>query len=382
MDVIVALFASIFIILALIRFEITIAVFAGAVFMALTTSPESISHTLMAVPTWKIIAIVIFAFSIGYGMEVTKMMEKITGSVESFAGFFSVALIPMLIGLLPMPGGALVSAVMIKDFAEKFNIPPEKAVFINYWFRHVWVTFWPLYPNIVIAMGILSADYLEIARSTYPILIASLISGALIVGSGKREIRKQSKDFRGLLYMYPVLVIVIFTAITGDLLIALIAAFLSIIAFNSAYKKIPEIFRKTVDLKIILLVIGVLIYKNAIEMSGASQAFYEEVITLSNPYIAGFALPFVIAFATGIELSYTSVALPLLTSFTGTVNVVEKNLFVVFLGGILGVLLSPMHLCLVLSAKYFKARLYLVYRYLIPASLIAVLITLPFLKVL
>ena len=382
MDVVTALFVSIFIILLLIKFEITLAVFSGAIFLALATSPESIYTSLSDSSTWKIVAIVIFAFSIGYGMEVTKMLDKITETVESFAGVFSLALIPMLIGLLPMPGGALVSAVMIKDFVEKFRIPPEKAVFINYWFRHVWVTFWPLYPNIVIAMGILSADYGEIARATYPILLASIVAGVVMFGVKGKRGESGLLSLRGLIYMYPVILIVIFTAITGDLLIALIASFVSIVAFNRAYRKIPEIFKKTIDLKIILLVIGVMIYKTAIEASGASQAFYDEVLSMSNPYVAGFTLPFVIAFATGIELSYTSVALPLLTSFTGTVNVVESNLFLVFLGGILGVLLSPMHLCLVLTAQYFKARLYVVYRYLIPAALITVLIALPFLRVL
>ncbi len=382
MDVVTALFVSIFIILLLIKFEITIAVFSGAIFMAITTSPDSIYLALSSVSTWRIIAIVIFAFSIGYGMEVTKMLEKITESVESFAGYFSLAVIPMLIGLLPMPGGALVSAVMIKDFVEKFKISPEKAVFINYWFRHVWVTFWPLYPNIVIAMGILSASYSEIAGATYPILLASIVSGIAIFGLRSRGGEQTHSKVRGLIYMYPVLLIVIFAIVTKDLLVALIASFASIIIVNKAYRKISEIFRKTVDFKIILLVIGVMIYKTAIETSGASQAFYEEVLTLSNPYIAGFTLPFVIAFATGIELSYTSVALPLLTSFTGTGNVIEGNLFLVFLGGILGVLLSPMHLCLVLTAQYFKARLYMVYRYLIPAALLTMIISLPFLRVL
>lgn len=381
MDVVTALLISVVIILLLIRFEITLAVFAGALFLALTSAPQSIAATLTSLSTWKIVAIVIFAFSIGYGMEVVGMLKKVTESVHSLSGRSSVALVPMLIGLLPMPGGALVSAVMIKDLVKKFEIPPEKAVFINYWFRHIWVTFWPLYPNIVIAMGILSTSYSEIALSTYPILIASLISGAILFGAGgKSEVGE--RNFRGLLYMYPVLIIVIFAAITGELLIALMAAFFSIVAFNRAFSRIPEIFRKTLDVKIIVLVIGVMLYKNAIEMSNASSAFYSEVLSLSNPYVAAFSLAFLIAFATGIELSYTSVALPLLTSFTGTEDIVNSHLFIIFLGGITGVMLSPMHLCLVFTAQYFRARLYSVYRYLIPASLLTLLISLPFLKVL
>jgi len=380
MDVTSSLFISILIILLLIRFEVTVAVLAGAFFLAFTTSPESIFITLESLSTWKIIAIVIFAFSIGYAMDVSGMMKRITSSSVSISGKYSVALIPLLIGLLPMPGGALVSAVMIKDLVEKFRINVNKAVFINYWFRHIWVTFWPLYPNIVIAMGILSADYLQIAGSTYPILIASFTAGLFFLKI-KNGNFVERRDVRGLLYMYPVLIIAIFTYITGDLLLSLIASFLSIVMLNRAYRKIPEIFKKTLDVKIILLVIGVMIYKNAIQMSNASQAFYSQILSVSNPSIASFALSFLIGFATGIELSYTSVALPLLTSFTGVGTIVKPHVLVIFLGGIMGVLLSPMHLCLILSSQYFRARLYQVYKYLIPASLLTMLIALPFLKI-
>lgn len=380
MEVITALFISIVIILALIKFEISLAVLTGALFLALSTSPESISKTLTDLFTWKLVAIVILAFSIGHAMEVVGMLEKITESVYSLTGKLSLAVIPMLIGLLPMPGGALVSAIMIKEFVNKFKIKAEKAVFINYWFRHVWVTFWPLYPNVVIAMGILSTDYSEIASSTYPILLAMIISGLLIFRTGIWD-RPEKPNLKGLAYMYPVALIAMFTAVTGELLFALLISFFSIIALNRAYSKVFEILRKTVDFKIILLVIGVMIYKNAIQLSNASGAFYSEVLSISNPSVASFSLAFLIGFATGIELSYTSVALPLLTSFTGTGDVVNSHLMVVFLGGILGVMLSPMHLCLVLTAQYFRANLYRVYRYLIPSALATLLISLPFLRV-
>ncbi len=381
MNAVVALFISIFLILVLIRFEITFAVLAGALFLALTTSPESFARTIESLETWRIIAIVILAFSIGYSMEVVGMLEKITKSVHSFSGENSVALIPLLIGLLPMPGGALVSAVMIKDLVKKFKINAEKAVFINYWFRHVWVTVWPLYPNIVIAMGILSTNYVEIVKSNYPIFISSLVSG-LILFRMKRLSSKEKIDFSGLAQLYPIMIITALSFLTKSLLISLTAAFLSIIILNRAYDKVRKIFSKTIDLKIIILVFAVMLYKNAIQLSNSSQLFYDEIASISNPMVAAFLLSFLIAFATGIELSYTSIALPLLTSFTGIGNVIEKHLMVIFLGGILGVMLSPMHLCLILTAQYFKGNLYKVYRYLIPSALITLSLSLLLLKIL
>jgi hypothetical protein len=41
-----------------------------------------------------------------------------------------------------------------------------------------------------------------------------------------------------------------------------------------------------------------------------------------------------------------------------------------FASGFLGVLLSPVHICLVLTREYFKADLWGMYKMIIPASLI------------
>jgi hypothetical protein len=72
----------------------------------------------------------------------------------------------------------------------------------------------------------------------------------------------------------------------------------------------------------------------------------------------------------------------LLTGFTGTGDVIHKNLMLVFGAGYLGVMLSPLHLCLVFSADYYKANLYRVYKILAPTGvLFAVLLILLFLLI-
>ena len=50
-----------------------------------------------------------------------------------------VALLPAIIGLMPIAGGALVSAPMVVPGCDELNLSPERwRTFINYWFRHVW----------------------------------------------------------------------------------------------------------------------------------------------------------------------------------------------------------------------------------------------------
>jgi hypothetical protein len=126
-----------------------------------------------------------------------------------------------------------------------------------------------------------------------------------------------------------------------------------------------------------------MIYKELIEYTSSAEIFFTHLQELSlPPSLASFILSFVIGFSTGVEISYTSIALPLLTGFTGTGDVIHKNLMLVFGAGYLGVMLSPLHLCLVFSADYYKANLYRVYKILAPTGvLFAVLLILLFLLI-
>ena len=89
--------------------------------------------------------------------------------------------IPIIIGLIPMPGGAYFSASLLKLWEENRNV----LNFINYWFRHVFVFSWPLYPSLIISMKILNKNYLEILSSTIFLSLAAIISGMIIAKNRK-----------------------------------------------------------------------------------------------------------------------------------------------------------------------------------------------------
>jgi integral membrane protein (TIGR00529 family) len=60
--------------------------------------------------------------------------------------------LPALIGLLPMPGGALFSAPMVDSVDHDHTLNKARKASINYWFRHIWEYWWPLYPGVMLAM--------------------------------------------------------------------------------------------------------------------------------------------------------------------------------------------------------------------------------------
>src|SRR5689334_13715952 len=48
------------------------------------------------------------------------------------------AVMPALVGLVPMPGGAVVSAPLIDRSLGGSDVPATDKNLINYWFRHIW----------------------------------------------------------------------------------------------------------------------------------------------------------------------------------------------------------------------------------------------------
>jgi len=357
----------------------------GAILLGiLTIGLETFNQIFISatsIQTLKLLSIVILAFTLGYSMEYFKLLDNLTNSVAKMTGMLSLLLIPMIVGLLPMPGGALISAVMLVNLVKKFDVSPERATYINYWFRHPWVTVWPLYPSFIVGAAVVNAPFFEVFRATYPIAIISIASGFLITrifGRVEMKFDFSWKNFWKMIYSFYPVIIVAFSSLIFklDLLVTLIFALLVLFIHKRVkLKDLTSIFKKTIDLKIIILIFAVMIYKNLIEYTGSAEIFFQHLNEWNfSPAIASFLLSFIIGFSTGVEISYASIALPLLTTFTGVGNIVYKNFMLVFGAGYLGVMLSPLHLCLVLSSEYYKAEIFRVYRSLLPAGILTALL--------
>jgi len=388
MDPSLALFISIFLILILIRrVDVGIAIFVGALTLGILTvgltTFERLIITILKFETIRLILILILAFTLGYSMQNLGLLKSSCDLVSNLIGKLSIVLLPMIVGLLPMPGGALISAIMIKDLVKKYKVKPAEATFINYWFRHIWVPVWPLYPSIVICATIIKVGYIEIIKATYPIMIGMLLAGIIYIRNYFEEsnynfnninVNKFKLSVDLLKSFYPILLIAILGLIFKlDLLITLLLALAILYACKRpSIEQLKEILRKTVDIKIVILVIAIMCYEDLITYTNSAQVFFNHLNNLNVPLpLAAFILSFIVGFSVGIEISYSAIALPLLIMFTGIGSeLIPKNLMLVIAGGLVGVMLSPLHLCLILTSQYYSVKLIKVYKFLIPAAVI------------
>ncbi|MEM0507064.1 MAG: DUF401 family protein [Thermosphaera sp.] len=301
---------------------------------------------------------------------------ELVKSFESFGKRVASIAVPAVIGLLPMPAGAYVSATMIDPVYSKMGLSSEEKAFLNYWFRHLWVATWPLYQNIILAAALLGLTYAQIFSKTWIITASALASGVImfsIIYRGRGGSGSPGRSFKGLIHTWPFMLIALLTLAMGvQLHVSLLATVsLFIVAYRLGKNTVLQSLRKAADPTLIGLIIASLIFGNTIKATGLASILADSLA--SHGTLAVFAIPFIIVVATGFEFTFVALGFPALQ---GLLSSSSNYLTIAFLGGFLGAMLSPAHACLVMSSKYFNTELPRVYKYSIPAALITLLTSL------
>jgi len=352
------------------------------------------ARCLVALDTLELAALLLLVTMFGH---VLKQVEKIDGMMAALQDLIpsvrlNLVLAPAAIGLLPMPGGALLSAPMVGRIAERNNIDlaPERATVVNYWFRHIWEYSFPLYPVVVLLAHLLDVRVRTVAIVNFPLALFSVTVGALfyyrklpVVQQVRTTAGNRFTDLKQLLQNFWPVVLVVGAAVGFNIpLIACLAvtSVLLVAMYRLPTDKILRVVKATFSLELVLLVFGVAIFKRAVEQSGCVPATLDAFQQLGFPApVLLFGIPFIVAFMTGLAVSYVGVAVPILLPLlvgdvAGARAIDLSRMMLLFAGGYYGLLLSPVHLCLILTKQYFGAELGRVYRMLVPGvAVLAVL---------
>jgi len=352
---------------------------AGSILM-----PKTLS--LAAVVT----LILVLSSSMEQGGHMDRLLSNFRGLVANPR--LNLAIFPALIGLLPMPGGAVFSAPMVKELGNKSQLKPDQLSFINYWYRHIWEYWWPLYPGILLAVTLADMDLGTIMMVMWPFTIVAVSLGSLSIkrgdlkhAAGKRDKSRSVGPFlKGLI---PILMVIFIGLGAGIFLsrvfpglyiakeVGLIIALILSIAYVWSRNGMDgdKIRRVVIDphlLKMFYMIIAILIFKEMLEDSHAVAAISREFIGFSVPLtLIVIALPFIVGGITGITIAFVGSTFPIIVPLvhsTGEGSFMLAYVMLALVSGLAGVLLSPLHLCLLLSNQYFEAPFGRVYRYLLP----------------
>ncbi len=389
----IAFIASVLVlfILVIVRVNVAVAVvLSTVVYGVLALSPLgmllSILRALTNIRTYMVVSIFVMALFMSYELKVGGVLDMLTDSFAALGCRFAGYSIPAVIGLIPMPGGALVSAMTLKEhYFERLGLKPSFASYLNYWFRHVWVSVWPIYQGLIITAAVLGVSVYSVIAATYPITIGAILSGLIVSlpmmarlgNSGCRRSLKLGGILRG---VWPFILIAILTiGLKISVAYALLATLVPVLlTLRPSRDRLVEGLKFALNAKIIVIVLAVMIYREFIAESGAAAHLYRLLEQHSVPVlIVSFIIPFMIGVATSGEFVFAGTAFPLMTNILlsdGHIN--SLPMLVGYMGGFLGVMLSPVHLCLVLTAEHYNSRYRNIYIYIIPAAVLNIALTL------
>ena len=329
--------------------------------------------------TLKLVGIVVGVYILSGILRRTGHLENLVDSLQQLIKDYRLilAFIPALLGMIPMPAGAMFSAPMVKAVGDRADLTPEEITFVNYWFRHVWELAWPLFPGMILLVSLLKVEIEQVMIILFPFSIIAIIIGFIWMFTNlkrknyainKNNVYHNLKKF--LLSVWPILtVIILVTVVKIDLLFSLAIVILSLflINFNKLnFSVIKKIIKNDIDLTVIILVASIMIFQRMLQVSGAIEIIPEIFTKLGvHPFFALFFIPFFISIITGTSLSSIGIGLPILLPI---IIQNEANLYfamIAYVGAYTGMMLSPVHLCLVVTRNYFKADLIKIYKMLI-----------------
>jgi len=279
-----------------------------------------------------------------------------------------------VLGLLPMMAGAMMGAPIVEEAARRWNLSPAWKTFYNYWFRHIWEYFWPLYLNIILASTIFRIPIARLCLYQFPFTILAAGTGLVVLfrnvpaGTPEADGKGTWRDVWGVIQgLWPILltIVLIFAAGLKMLLALAISALLTQVAFRGPLADRWATIRTGFSLRIGLLTAALMVFKQILESSGALDAVAQVVDPAgASGYILLFAAPFLVALLTGVNQAFVAITFPLLVPIVGAVSPDPFLALFAYVSGFTGILISPAHLCLALTADYFKADLRDVYRIL------------------
>jgi hypothetical protein len=331
---------------------------------------DSMNYTLL-----NTVSSLVLAMFLANIYQETKASRELVDSLEHIGSGFASITVPAVIGLLPMPAGAYISATMINPIYTKIGFNSYEKTFLNYWFRHIWSSVWPLYQNIILASAILGLSYSELAARNCPIIFSSIASGLIayyMITRGKSKWRNKTSGLKGLIHLWPFILLAVLTLVFNiPLYLALIlVTALTIILYKASKETLIKSLKHALDPSLIILITVSLMYGKSIEETGLAKTLAD--ILKTRELLAVILIPFSITLATGFEFTFVALGFPVLREIMLTH---PDYVALGFLGGYIGTMLSPAHACLVLSAKYFQAELPRVYKYILPASILAFTVT-------
>jgi integral membrane protein (TIGR00529 family) len=307
-------------------------------------------------------------------------LYRLSGSVKDLGMGLSTALrdprlgmglVPAVIGLMPVAGGALLSAPVVEALGLPAGLSGEVMAYINVWFRHLLIYSYPMSQVLIVLSQLSGYPVVTIALNTLPISLLMVVVGLpALVRIRRAGVNLGADPREGLKLTTPIVVALVTLVALGPVIgswavpVGASAAVAVLVAIRRCTRDLPRALTSTRVLDIVLAVVAVIVLREVVAGSWISEDLRQVVASLGGAGVTLAVLSALVSVATGSIITGLFLTLPILSSLgTGGMG----DVLLVYTYSFLGYVASPTHLCLLYTVRYFSTELTRVYRYLLPS---------------
>lgn len=360
--------------------------FALQVFWGALTDATTIFLALV------ITGITIFGFLLRNTGYLQDMIKNLTRLVSDFR--ILIMVIPALVAMLTIPGGAVFSAPMMEPLGKDLKMRDASVAAANIFYRHLIYSIVPFYSSLLLMAQLSRVDIFIFIRYTIPVfLVGGVISYFYYFHNVPRT--AGAKDGSGMnmenlkdlfTSFFPFLIILVLgIGFKMYFPLAILISIIYIIIWGNPAAKTGSIKERAamvypgIDWFMMLAIIGIMIFKDFVQASGALDALSVLLLDLGIPLLLLVVLfPLVTGLVTGNNNASVAISVPLFLPLLPAGGLGEAYLAIMFISSLMGYQVSPFHLCLVLSTQYFRASMpQVIKEVLVPSMMVIVIALIP-----
>ena len=325
-----------------------------------------------------------FLVSISYFIALMTELYRETGLVDEMgyaliriirSPILALMIVPGVIGLLPVAGGALMSAPIVDVLAGSVGLSSLAGVYVNVWFRHIIFISYPLTQSIIVASTLSSIPVEEIAlRNSITTLFMAFVGYVIALRrvkgrSGRGFMEERRVRYASIMPFLASLVLALFLRLAigdfGMVLGVLVGILLVPLIVNAESKNLLRLVYSRKVLEIALAAYAIMLFKSVLEGTRLVDVVSGLVRTSGIPLLLLLTIiPFAIGYGIGSIIMALTITIPVASSIT---SLTPSIVSIVYVSGFLGHLISPTHLCLVYTSEYFHETITRSYKYLLPS---------------
>ena len=380
MNIFALLIIAMAIIILMLRRHIPIGpcMLTGGLFIWLMKTPElhyltqAFTETLSLPRTYDIIFALYFVMCLEIELRTS---GALAGMVHALQKIFSsnrvtLAVMPAFLGLLPSLGGARFSAPIVEEASKGLGLTNDHQSAINFWFRHIFEFSSPIIPGMIMACNIAGVTYSEFIMHLCWLTVLMFSVGWFVLirpikaDSIKENAGSQAADEQGWqdlwLSLSPVVltfVLVVFFNMNASVGMGVVTAGLFLVLhFTKREVNLKDVVVGAIDMKMFFNVLCILYF---IQILTVTQVLQEIVTAFQSsplpvPVIIA-CVSFIIGVLTGMSQGHVAIIMPIIAAMqTGSLNLAG----VAMAFGVAGQMLTPTHMCLVVTVDYFKANFF------------------------